>query len=197
MKKILFFFTLIIVLTVFSVWANQTPNLVNADSCGILKHTLPDSLYTILKNKPIIFYSRGHYGYFWSLIARVDSTYQVYSGQVSYSGERYLNEISESDPSDTTKLFIHNNAILSWGFDTIAYEAMNMSKVNRTPYVSLWTDLSIFKCDGVNIFSSDGATAFSGKDSIAFNNKFHKLCLIMWWLADSRIREYIPDSAIY
>lgn len=199
MKKILVLPTLIMVLCLFSVLGNPTPNLTNteSESGGILKHVLPDSLYTILKNIPIIFYANGHYGYSWSLIAKIDSTYQVYSGRVDYFGEHYLNDISESIPFDTTKLFIHNNAIISWGFDSISDEAINMEKVNRSPNVTLWTDLSVFNSNGVNIFSSDNAISFAGGDSKGFNEKFHKLCLIMRWLSDSRIRKYIPDSAIY
>lgn len=197
MKKILFFLPLIIFFTIFSIWANPISNLPNTDSCSIIQQSLPDSLYSILKNKPIIFYSRGHYGYSWSLIAKIDSTYRVYSGRVSYSGDIELNETSESIPFDTTKLFIHNTALLSWGFDSIFIEAINMKKVNRTPHVTLYTNLSVFNSDGLNIFSSDDAIAFAGGDSLIFNKKFHKLGLIMWWLLDSRIREYIPDSIIY
>lgn len=196
MQKI-FLSTLIIVSIVFTIWANPTPNLTNTDSCAILKRTLPDSLYNILKKRPIIFYTRGHYGYDWSLIARMDSTCSIYSGRISYSGDLYIDKIPEGLPFDTTKLISHNNALLSWAFDSISVQAADMKKVNRTPFVTLWTDLSVFNSDGENIFNSDNAIAFAGVDSLVFNEKFNKLCLIMWWLADSRIREYIPDSAIY
>ncbi|MDE6277107.1 MAG: hypothetical protein K2M06_03270 [Muribaculaceae bacterium] len=197
MKKIIFLFTLIIVLIELTFWANPIQNLTNINSGAFFKHASLDSLYTTLKNRPIIFYSRGHYGYGWSLIARMDSTYSIYSGHVSYSGEFYIDKTPEGLPFDTTKLISVNSALLSWAFDSISVQAVNMKKVNRTPYLSLWTDLSVFNSDSENIFNSDNAVAFAGKDSLAFNKKFNKLCLIMWWLSDSRIREYIPDSAIY
>ncbi|MDE7153573.1 MAG: hypothetical protein K2O00_03900 [Muribaculaceae bacterium] len=197
MKKLLFLPTLIIVLSIFSVLGTPVQNLNSAESENILKRSLPDSLYTKLKNRPIIFYSSGHYGYSWSLIARIDSTYQIYCGRVSYTGDQNNNETSESIPFDTTKLIIHNNAILSWGFDSISVEATNMEKVYRSNYITLCTDLYVFNSNGVNIFNSGDAISFAGRDSIGFNEKFQKLCLIMMWLSDSRIRKYIPDSAIY
>ncbi|MDE5607849.1 MAG: hypothetical protein K2I64_02820 [Muribaculaceae bacterium] len=71
-----------------------------------------------------------------------------------------------------------------------------MKKVDRTPFVTIWTDLSVFDSNGENTFSSDNAISFAGSDSIAFNKKYHKLCLMMWWIADLKIREYILDSVI-
>lgn len=199
MKKILLFFpTLIIVLSVISVFGKPMPTSANSESSSVLKRVLPDSLYIMLKNRPTIFYSSGHHGYSWSLIARMDSTYQVYSGRVLGSGDCYINEFSGSDRFDTTKLFITNNAILSWGFDTISAEVINMKKVYREPFITIWTDLSVFNSNGENVFSSDNAISFAGIDSVTFNKKYHKLCLIMWWISsDERIREFIPDSAIY
>lgn len=197
MKKFFFLSALIIVSIVFTVCANQIPNLTNTDSNAILKRTLPDSLYTILKKRPIIFYSRGHYGYGWSLIARMDSTCSIYSGRVSYSGDLYIDKIPDAIPFDTTKLISHNSALLSWAFDSISVQAINMTKVNSSHYVTLWTDLSVFNSDGEEIFNSDNAQQFLGPDSVEFNKKFHKLSLIMWWLSDSSIRKYIPDSAIF
>lgn len=197
MKKIIFFPILILIAAISSVWANTRSNLTNTDSYDILQHTLPESIYCSLKNKQIIFYSFGHYGYSWSLIAKIDSTYHAYSGRIDYSGKVVLNHSSESMPFDTTKLFNHNEALLSWGFDTIATEAIKMKGLIRTPYIPLRADLVVFNSEGTIIFNSEDATAFAGKDSVNFNKKFQKLCLIMRWLSDARIREYIPPSAIY
>lgn len=145
----------------------------------------------------MIFYSTGHYGYSWSLIAMIDSSYHIYSGRVSYTGDPNHNDIPESTPFDTTKLLINNNTIISWGFDSIYSQAINMKKVYRKQYVTFGTDLSVFNSFGENTFNSDNAISFAGDDSLTFNEKFHKLCLIMWWLSDSKIREHIPDSVIY
>lgn len=197
MKKIIIIPILLIFSFLFSILANSMSNLSNTTSSNILQQILPDSLYTLLKDRPVIYYSYGHYGYSWSLIARIDSTYRIYSGRVGYTGDKYLDKISDSVPFDTTKFIIHINNLLSWGFDTISAEAINMKKVHRTSDFTLYTDLSGFNSDGVNVFNSDDAIAFSGGDSTIFNAKFNKLCLIMWWLSNSRIRKYIPDSTIY
>lgn len=176
-------------------YSNSNPEKTNYE--GILYRSLPDSLFPLLENRPVIFYSYGHYGHSWSLIVKTDTNYRTFSGKVDYSGMRHFNETKRSDQFDTARLFSKNQAILSWGFDTISAEINKMKKVKREHYVTTYTDLSVFNSTGINTFSSDDAVAYSGPDSISFNKKFHKLCLIMWWLSDSKIRQYIPESAIY
>lgn len=192
MKKIIPI--LIIVFSLVSIWVQPMTKSVNIDSNNILQRYLPDSVCALLKNKPLIFYARGHYGYSWSLIAKIDSVYRIYTGRVDYTGISCLNKASDSVAFDTTKFITHNNKILSWGFDTISAEATNMKKMCRTTYVTIYTDLAVYNSFGVNTFSSDDAIAFVGKDSLNFNKKFRRLCLLMWWLSNSKIREYFPDS---
>lgn len=163
----------------------------------VLRQSLPDSVYSLLKGKSVIFYSYGHYGYSWSLIAKMDSGFQAFSGRVGYGGEHHFNKPSESNQFDTTHLFSKNQTLFSWGLDTIASKIKNMKKISRDPYVTFYTNLSIINSEGANIFNSDDAVAYSGPDSLSFNIKYNKLCLIMRWLSDSNIRQYIPDSVIY
>ena len=171
-------------------------NFNKCDKDEILRNVLPDSVYSLLKGKSVIFYSYGHYGYSWSLIAKMDSGYQALSGRVSYVGELHFNKPTESSQFDTTHLFSQNNALFSWGFDTLASKIRSMKKISREPYVTFYTNLSIINSDGVNVFNSDDAVAYSGPDSLCFNKKYHRLCLIMRWLSDTNIRQYIPDSVI-
>lgn len=180
-----------------SAFDNPTPNLNNDESVDILRQSLPDSLYTLLKNKPVIFYCYGHYGYSWSMIVKFDSIYNIYSGRVGYLGGRYLNKKNESISIDTLRLISNNRSLISWGLDTISTEAICMRKVQREVFVTFSADLSVFNADGINTFRSDDAIAYSGPDSICFNKKYEKLCLIMRWLSDSKIRPYLPDSVIY
>lgn len=72
-----------------------------------------------------------------------------------------------------------------------------MKRISRAPYVTFYTNLSIINSEGVNVFNSDDVVAYSGPDSLCFNKKYHKLCLIMRWLSDTNIRQYIPDLVIY
>lgn len=169
-------------------------NKCNQDE--ILRKSLPDSVYSLLKGKSVIFYSSGHYGYSWSLIAKMDSGYHAFSGRVSYGGEHHFNKPTEYNQFDTAHLFSQNQALFSWGLDTIASKVKSMKKISREPYVTFYTNLSIINSDGVNVFNSDDAVAYSGPDSLCFNKKYHKLCLIMWWLSDANIRQHIPDSIL-
>lgn len=197
MKKITCLPIILVFFSIFSILANTKSNLSSITSNDILQQILPDSLCTLLKGRPMIYYSCGHYGYSWSLIARIDCTYQIYSGRVGYSGDQYLDKTSESISFDTTRLITQNKDLLSWGCDTISGEAIQMKRVRRTSYVTLYENLSVFNSDGVNVFNSDGAIGFSGEDSIIFNTKFNKLRLIMWWLSSSKIRKHIPELTIY
>lgn len=176
---------------------NVASNFNNCNKDEILRQSLPDSVYSLLKGKSVIFYTYGHHGYSWSLIAKTDSGYQALSGRVGYAGEHHFNNQTESNQFDTALLFSKNQALFSWALDTIASKIKSMKKISREPYVTFYTNLSIINSDGVNVFNSDDAVAYSGPDSLCFNKKYHKLCLIMHWLSDGNIRQYIPDSFIY
>ena len=176
---------------------NVASNFNKCNEDEISRNVLPDSVYSLLKGKSVIFYSYGHHGYSWSLIAKMDSGYQAFSGRVGYGGENHFNKPTDSNQFNTTLLFSKNHALFSWGLDTIAHEIKSMKKISRETYVTFYTNLSIINSDGVNVFNSDDAVAYSGPDSLCFNKKYHKLCLIMYWLSNTNIRQYIPDSVIY
>lgn len=197
MKKILFFIAAILYVTLSSASGKPISDQDNINSENILYRSLPDSLYSLLKNKSVIFYSYGHYGYSWSLIALIDGNYRTFSGRVGYLGDRHLSVMTESSRFDTTRLFSQNHALLSWGFDTISTEVRYMKKVRRQPYATSYSDLSVIDPEGKIVFNSDDAIAYSGPDSLGFNNKLNKLCLIMRWLSDAGFRQLIPDSLIY
>lgn len=195
MKKILLFFVTVITLTSLSA-LNQPPNLDNINSEHIVYNSLPDSLHRFIKNRSLIFYSYGHYGYSWSLIVKMDSSYKIFSGRVDYSGYRHLNATKEINQIDTAMLFYKNNDLFSWGFDSISTEIKSMKKIKQEPYTTIYSDLSVYNQEGERIFGSDDAIAYSGPDSISFNKKFHKLCAIMRWISDSKFRQYVPDPII-
>jgi len=69
-----------------------------------------------------------------------------------------------------------------------------MKPIKREEYNPIYTSLSIISEKSATYFDSNDAVAFAGPDSIAFNNKFKRLSLIMYWLAEPSIRPYIPDS---
>lgn len=160
-----------------------------------LFHALPDSVYSQVKGNPMILYSSGHYGYLWSIIIRTDTNFRAFNGKVSYGGDNSAN--IEASKFDSTLFFSKNRDLLLWAFDTISTETKKMKIVNREQYFPIFTDISVINSKGVDIFSSYGATAFPGSDSMQFNQKFQKLLLIMSWLSNPKIRQYIPDDAIF
>lgn len=197
MKKLLILIALALSMSLMAGNSGASSDSDKGNIVNRLCHALPDSIYSFLKNRPMIFYSYGHYGYSWSLIAKMDSDYKAFSGRVDYLGRCHFNERSESNAFDSTLLFSQNRALLSWGFDSIQTEAGRMKKIKNETYVTFYKDISVIGSEGKTVFSSDDATAYSGPDSVSFNKKFQKLSLIMYWLSNAEIREYIPDSAIY
>lgn len=189
MKKILVLILVALCIDFSFVFGLSKSDSDNDNAENIVCRSLPDTVYSLLKNKPVIFYSYGHYGYSWSLIAKTDSVYRAFSGGVDYGGGIHVNDSSESDQFDTTLLFSKYRNLLSWGFDTLSSEVSNMKKVKRKQYVTFYTNLSVINSDGISMFSSDDAVAYSGPDSVEFNKKFHKLGLIMWWISSSKIRQ--------
>lgn len=197
MKKILLFIGLILFLNSFSAQNEQDLNN-DRYKCAesLLKTIMPDTIYSLIENKPILFYTYGHYGYSWSLVTKVDSNnIHAFSGRVSYSGNNHIIQSTESNRLDSIALFSANADIINWGFDTLPTEGLQMEAVKKNDI--FWTDLDVINCDGMIIFNSNGATVFTGPDSIIFNKKFQKLCLIMKWLSEPKIRKYIPDSVIF
>ena len=196
MKKLLFLAIAIFCITLLLASEKPISNSDNDESENILCRSLPDSIYSLVKNRPVIFYSYGHHGYTWAMIANIDGNLRAFSGRIGYDS-RYLNESTEDDRFDSTLLFSKNRALFSWGFDTIPTKSGVMRKVDREHYITFYTDLSIFNSEGNNVFNSNDAVAFSGPDSINFNQKFNRLSLIMYWLSFHKIREYIPEAEIF
>ena len=149
------------------------------------------------ENRPVIFYSYGHYGYSWSLLTKFDKDIRAFSGRTTYLGDKLLTEASDSNQFDSIGLFSSNEALISWGFDSIGIEGLKMKAIKPKHYVSANENLSVIDSDGLCVFDSDNASAFSGPDSLEFNKKFHKLCLLMRWLSEPEIKPFIPKKLIF
>lgn len=178
-------------------WAYKNPsyNEDNSDM-ALLYRILPDSIHSMLHNKPILFYSYGHYGYSWAIATKTEDNIRVFSGRVSYSGDCYLENPRGRNRFDSAAFFLANKSLLSWGIDSISTESLTMKPIKCDSCISIHSILSVIDSCGKTVFNSDNTIAFSGPDSLKFNNKFHKLCLIMRWLSDPEIRPYITDSMI-
>lgn len=197
MKKILLI--IILAISLNFTWArNKQESKIDCFRAkDLLDRIMPDSICHKLKNNQIIFYSRGHYGYSWALIAKSDNRLRGFIGKVRYSGEATMEEIAESNQLNLDTLFEANRDILDWGFDTISSESANLTANKSSIYCSVTDDILVFNTDGECIFKSNGAASFSGPDSLEFNKKYHNLGLIMMWLSQPEIKQYIPNHAIF
>lgn len=193
------FIVVLICLAVSSVAGENTADLECASMAPDfkLKRILPDSLDYLVKDRQVILYTYGHYGYSWAMITRIDSVFQAFSGRVSYGGKTALTTPCESNKIDSARLFSANRDLLLWGFDTMPTELSKMKEVKSERYVTFYRELLAYDSEGINVFNSNDAIAYSGPDSMIVNQKFHKLCLMMRWLSDTMLRQYIPESEIY
>lgn len=158
---------------------------------------LPDSIYTIIEDNPIIFYSNDSsvYGSFWSLIVYTDNNYCVYSYN-PFPYHRYIKRV-KFDPADSASFFSANQVLFEWGFDTLAIKMQKMKAIEPKAETSIHDTITVIKNWDKGAYSTHGITEFSGPDSVNFNNKLHKLILTMCWLSDDDIRNQLPDSIMY
>ena len=192
--RIFIFFTCLLISFIVSP-TDELPKLHSG------KHTcpyalcsgLPDIIYKSIENNPFILFTYGHYGYSWSIVARIDNRYQAFSGRVGYCGDKYLSSSKPVNEFDTTSFFIANGTIFEWAFDSIAYLAKDMKEIPRETFVTVYENLSVFNSNRELTFSSLDTQTYSGPDSVKFNSSFHRLSLLMRWLADPEIRKYLPD----
>ncbi|MDE6561763.1 MAG: hypothetical protein K2K75_10305 [Muribaculaceae bacterium] len=68
-----------------------------------------------------------------------------------------------------------------------------MKAIPPKTFVTVYEDLSVFNSNGELTFSSLDTQTYAGPDSINFNGSFHRLSLLMRWLADPEIRKYLLD----
>ncbi len=197
MRKLLFISALLACFFVYAASMNSESYSDDYTPMASLRRTLPDSIYSQLENRPLLFYSCGHYGYAWSIITQTDSSFRAFSGRVYYNGDNQLTEPTDSTRFDSVAMFSANEALLKWGFDTLPSAGLKMKSLPRVPYVTIYQNLWVMDSCGGRVFASDNAATFSGADSVEFNSRFRKLSLIMHWLSQPIIRPYIPDSVIY
>ena len=117
---------------------------------------------------------------------------QLFNGSTKFWEEKI-----EQTPFDTIKFMKRNKGILQWGLDTLPAQAYKMTPQYSNAYSPFNYSLKVIYFGENLIFSSVNTTNYSGPDSAAFNDKYGRLCFIMFWLAAPEIRPYIPDSEIF
>lgn len=102
MNKIFYFIATLLVLSAVSViGATPKENSNYLRTKAILRSALPDSFYSEVENRPVLFYSYGHYGYTWSIITKIDNDFRAMSGKVDYRGAKRLIEPSADNSFDS------------------------------------------------------------------------------------------------
>lgn len=188
---------LIIVLAIcLNLVASNKQNQYSSSNSDLnyLYRTLSDSMISLIENKPMILYMCGHHAHVWSVIIINENKYQIVCGRGNSRGVNTIYKPIEPHLFDTTSFFSAHKEIISWGFDTMPYQAHRMKAIRSSEFILYNGNLSTISMDSTKSFNSNYAIAFSGPDSIEFNSKFHKLKEVMLWLAFPLIREYTPDS---
>lgn len=148
---------------------------------------LPDSVKSIIAENRSIIYSYGHHGQIWVVIYEKSDSLYILNGTT-----RQYQSMDKSE-FDTTTFLNSNRPIIKWGLDSLILQSKAMIPRYRTQYSSLYRSLCVYEPKNQTFFDSNDAVAYSVTDSIAFKNKFHKLCLLMYWLSSSEIRPYVTE----
>ncbi len=168
-------------------------NSDNGEADWLFSQILPDSLLYLVKDRPLLLYSFGHYGYSWGIVTKTDSGFHTFCGRVDYVGNRFIRTSEENGQFDTIPFFSAHKDIFLWGMDTMPAEAKRMNVIKNETGVTFYSDLSVIDSKGEIVFKINDNVTFSGPDSVVFNNKFYRLCVIMRWLSDPCLRSYVPN----
>jgi len=80
-----------VILTLISLKSPQS-NSYDIDGYDLLHNNLsdilPDSLHSIIKNKPYIVYISGHTAHIWSIIVKDGEKFSALSGRINAYGEK-------------------------------------------------------------------------------------------------------------
>lgn len=192
MKKILLFIVVMVGFTMSAAYQEPISDSGMTVEMKRLRRILPDSIYTMIENRPVLFYFYGHHGYGWCILTRAGTGYRIYRGRVYEGRDEQLAEPLTFNHSDSVTFFSEYEALLSWGFDSIPVEASKMKPVKAEPlFLGYWESLELVDSCGRCIFDSGNARSFSGPDSVNFNKKFHKLVFAMTWLSAPIFQENI------
>jgi len=196
MKKIIFVLGFLL-FSLILLSNNPESNSDDYRDLNLLHHILPHQIDTMIQNKSMIFYTVGHHGYNWSLIVRDGTNFCAYNGRVT-AAEKIVYEQTNDNRFDSIAFFNANNAIFSWGIDSLPIQSVKMKRIRPSGWISIWESLAIINELGETIsdFNYNNAIRFSGPDSIVFNDKFNRLALLMYWLASPEVRKFLPDSII-
>lgn len=127
-----------------------------------------DSITDIIEDREFLYYTKGHYGHIWSLVALDKGHYIIVSGNTR-NNDCHIDTISINEP------------LLEWGLDTMALHKMR--PVESSSYWPFHERLVLYSSKKEIIFDCSDTNTYSGTDSVIFNKKLNKLKYLMYWLA--------------
>lgn len=174
----------------FNMGADGVNNTVE-DNPSISMEFLPDSIESIVSNRKFIIYDYGHHGKKWCLIYEDGDSYNFKIGSTR-------NELTNPIPQiDTAGIMDSYRNLISWGMDTLPYVTKDMARQYPEQWSTFYSSLSVFDLQSECVFNSNNAIGFEGKDNMVINERFSKLCYLMYWLSAPEIRHKLPGFDDY
>lgn len=163
----------------------------------LLQEVLPRSLQIKYNKSPYIFFSIGHRGYSWSIVANIDGQLSFISGEVNCSGEKIVRSQVFDNKSDSLN-FIASNKDLLWGvFNTISHCSDETIVHKPKTYNPIHSNISIFNSNGNMTFNYEGAIHSNDSLNDCPFKEVARIRLLMLWLAMPDIRQYLSTKDIF
>lgn len=113
----------------------------------------------------------------WSVVWRDSVGKFIFHKGVSWESETDI-------PFDTISVIANNELILKWAFDSLKYQACDMTPIKTDKYTPFWMVMSLYdRASCQEVFSRDVyVKGYAGPDSVRFTDRIAKLTTLMDWL---------------
>lgn len=174
----------------FNMGAGGVKNVIDDNSCSSL-YLLPDSVKELVSNRKYMIYDYGHHGSRWCLIYEEGGSFIFKIGSTRNERPNLVSQI------DTDSLMDSYRTLICWGLDTLPYITMDMDRQYFKQWATFYRSLSVFNQQSSCIFNSNNAIGFEDCDNTPINEKFSRLCYLMFWLSAPEIRHSLPEFDDY
>ncbi|MDE7406887.1 MAG: hypothetical protein K2M76_00580, partial [Muribaculaceae bacterium] len=138
---------------------------------GKFKCDVDPTIKTGGKNFIILNFERA-----WSVVWR-DSVGKF----IFHRGVSWKSEPETCMVFDTISVIANNELILKWAFDSLEYQACDMTPIKNNEYTPFWMVMSLYdRASCQEVFSRDVyVKGYAGPDSVRFNDRIDKLTTLM------------------
>lgn len=191
MKRLIEILLFIPILIFISFNAGADGENVNEDTLYVSLAFLPDSIREAVSNKKLMIYDYGHHGKKWCLIYEDADSFNIKIGSTRNEPTDLASKI------DTSRLMDSYRSLICWGLDTLPYITKNMERLYPKQWSGFYSSLSVFNQHTKCVFNSIKVIAFGGRNNKIVNEKYWKLCYLMYWLSAPDIRALLPEFNDY